>query len=181
MRAAPVYVTSELLGPADIRRLASRLGLRPTKTLGQNFVIDANTIRRIVRTASFGVDDVVLEVGPGLGSLTLGLLPVARSVVAVEVDRVLAAALPETVSERAPSLVDRLTVLHQDALQLRPEQLPDPAPTVLVANLPYNVAVPGRLRQPHRFLASAERRLGAGGLQHPTASGRRSKHRLRRR
>jgi 16S rRNA (adenine1518-N6/adenine1519-N6)-dimethyltransferase len=142
MRAAPVYVTSELLGPADVRRLASRLGLRPTKTLGQNFVIDANTIRRIVRTAGIGVDDVVLEVGPGLGSLTLGLLPVARSVVAVEVDRVLAAALAETVRERAPSLVDRLTVLHQDALQLRPEQLPDPAPTVLVANLPYNVAVP---------------------------------------
>jgi 16S rRNA (adenine1518-N6/adenine1519-N6)-dimethyltransferase len=134
-------VTSPLLGPADVRGLATRLNLRPTKMLGQNFVIDANTVRRIVRTAKLSDDDIVLEVGPGLGSLTLGLLEVARCVVAVEVDPVLASALPETVRERAPELADRLTVLHADALQLRPEELPEP-PTSLVANLPYNVAVP---------------------------------------
>lgn len=109
--------------------------------LGQNFVIDANTVRRIVRAANLSDDDIVLEVGPGLGSLTLGLLQVARSIIAVEVDPVLASALPETVRERAPELADRLTVLHADALQLRPEELPEP-PTSLVANLPYNVAVP---------------------------------------
>jgi 16S rRNA (adenine1518-N6/adenine1519-N6)-dimethyltransferase len=134
-------VTSPLLGPADVRGLATRLNLRPTKMLGQNFVIDANTVRRIVRTANLSDDDIVLEVGPGLGSLTLGLLQVARSIIAVEVDPVLASALPETVRERAPELADRLTVLHADALQLRPEELPEP-PTSLVANLPYNVAAP---------------------------------------
>jgi 16S rRNA (adenine1518-N6/adenine1519-N6)-dimethyltransferase len=134
-------MTSPLLGPADVRGLATRLNLRPTKVLGQNFVIDANTVRRIVRTANLSDDDIVLEVGPGLGSLTLGLLDVARGVVAVEVDPVLASTLPETVRKRAPELADRLIVLHADALQLRPEQLPEP-PTSLVANLPYNVAVP---------------------------------------
>jgi 16S rRNA (adenine1518-N6/adenine1519-N6)-dimethyltransferase len=134
-------VTSPLLGPADVRGLATRLNLRPTKMLGQNFVIDANTVRRIVRAANLSDDDIVLEVGPGLGSLTLGLLQVACSVVAVEVDPVLASALPETVRERAPELAGRLTVLHADALQLRSEELPEP-PTSLVANLPYNVAVP---------------------------------------
>ena len=83
-------MTSPLLGPADVRGLATRINLRPTKMLGQNFVIDANTVRRIVRTAKLSDDDIVLEVGPGLGSLTLGLLEVARCVVAVEVDPVLA-------------------------------------------------------------------------------------------
>lgn len=135
-------MTSPLLGPADVRALASRLNLRPTKTLGQNFVIDANTVRRIVSMAALKDDDVALEVGPGLGSLTLELLSAARSVVAVEVDSVLADALPQTVRERAPLRADRLTVLHADALHLRPEQLPEPVPTALVANLPYNVAVP---------------------------------------
>jgi 16S rRNA (adenine1518-N6/adenine1519-N6)-dimethyltransferase len=135
-------VTSALLGPADIRTLASRLGMRPTKTLGQNFVIDANTVRRIVKAADIDADDVVLEVGPGLGSLTLGLLPAARNVIAIEVDPVLASALLQTVSERAPSLVDRLAVLNEDALHVRPDQLPGAPPNVLVANLPYNVAVP---------------------------------------
>jgi 16S rRNA (adenine1518-N6/adenine1519-N6)-dimethyltransferase len=135
-------VTSSLLGPADIRALASRLGLRPTKTLGQSFVIDANTVRRIVKAADIDANDVVLEVGPGLGSLTLGLLPVASRVIAIEIDPVLAAALPETVRERAPSLVERLTVLSEDALHVDPDQLPGPTPNVLVANLPYNVAVP---------------------------------------
>jgi 16S rRNA (adenine1518-N6/adenine1519-N6)-dimethyltransferase len=134
------YVADRLLGPADIRTLAADLGLRPTKTLGQNFVIDANTVRRIVRDAEIGPDDVVLEVGPGLGSLTLGLLPVASRVVAVEVDEVLARRLPVTVAERAPDLADRLEIVRADALRVT--ELPGPPPTALVANLPYNVAVP---------------------------------------
>ena len=129
-----------LLGAADVRALAARLGLRPTKKLGQNFVIDANTVRRIVRESAVDSDDVVLEVGPGLGSLTLGLLGNADRVVAVEIDEVLAATLPETVAERAPFAAARLDVVPADALRL--EQLPGPPPTSLVANLPYNVAVP---------------------------------------
>lgn len=132
--------TSELLGPADVRALAERLGIRPTKTLGQNFVIDANTVRRIVRAAALTPDDVVIEVGPGLGSLTLALLPAARRVVAVEIDRALAAALPATVAERAPDLAGRLEVAHADAMKIT--HVPGPEPTALVANLPYNVAVP---------------------------------------
>jgi 16S rRNA (adenine1518-N6/adenine1519-N6)-dimethyltransferase len=129
-----------LLGPAEVREIASRLGARPTKTLGQNFVIDPNTVRRIVRTAGVGRDDVVLEVGPGLGSLTLGLLPEVASVVAVEIDPVLAAELAKTVGRRAPSYVARLSVVTADALRLT--SLPGAPPTALVANLPYNVAVP---------------------------------------
>jgi 16S rRNA (adenine1518-N6/adenine1519-N6)-dimethyltransferase len=139
-------VDDGLLGPADVRELARRLGIRPTKTLGQNFVIDANTVRRIVRLAQVGPEDVVLEVGPGLGSLTLGLLDQARRVVAVEIDPVLAAELPHTVAVRRPDLADaagpdqRLEVLTADALRM--PAIPGPAPTALVANLPYNVAVP---------------------------------------
>jgi 16S rRNA (adenine1518-N6/adenine1519-N6)-dimethyltransferase len=133
-------VAIRLLGPADIRTLAADLGLRPTKTLGQNFVIDANTVRRIVRDADVDAGDVVLEVGPGLGSLTLGLLPAASRVVAVEVDEVLARRLPATVAERAPDLADRLEIVRADALRVT--GLPGPPPTALVANLPYNVAVP---------------------------------------
>nr|WP_269812936.1 16S rRNA (adenine(1518)-N(6)/adenine(1519)-N(6))-dimethyltransferase RsmA [Ornithinimicrobium sediminis] len=129
-----------MLGPAEIRELATRLGLRPTKQWGQNFVIDANTVRRIVRAADVGPDDVVVEVGPGLGSLTLGLLQVARHVTALEIDPTLAAELPTTVRTHAPQVADRLSVLHTDALRL--QALPDPQPTALVANLPYNVAVP---------------------------------------
>jgi 16S rRNA (adenine1518-N6/adenine1519-N6)-dimethyltransferase len=129
-----------LLGPAAIRELAQQLDLRPTKTLGQNFLHDANTIRRIVRTAGLRDDDVVLEVGPGLGSLTLGLLPVADRVVAVEIDPRLAELLPHTVAERRPDLADRLDVVTADALRLT--ELPGPPATALVANLPYNVAVP---------------------------------------
>ncbi|MFS2295510.1 MAG: 16S rRNA (adenine(1518)-N(6)/adenine(1519)-N(6))-dimethyltransferase RsmA [Actinomadura sp.] len=132
--------TSRLLGPSDVRELAARLGIRPTKTLGQNFVIDANTVRRIVRTARLSPDDVVVEVGPGLGSLTLALLPEVRRVVAVEVDAVLAGALPATVADRAPGLADRLEVVHADAMKIT--DVPGPPPTALVANLPYNVAVP---------------------------------------
>jgi 16S rRNA (adenine1518-N6/adenine1519-N6)-dimethyltransferase len=129
-----------LLGPAEVRALAARLDLRPTKQRGQNFVIDPNTVRRIVRESGVGSDDVVLEVGPGLGSLTLALLGVARRVVAVEIDPVLAAALPGTVATYAPAQAGRCEVVAADALALR--ELPGPAPTALVANLPYNVAVP---------------------------------------
>jgi 16S rRNA (adenine1518-N6/adenine1519-N6)-dimethyltransferase len=120
--------------------VSQQLDLRPTKTLGQNFLHDANTIRRIVRTAGLRDDDVVLEVGPGLGSLTLGLLPASAAVVAVEIDPRLADLLPVTVAARRPDLADRLTVVTADALRLR--ELPGPPPTALVANLPYNVAVP---------------------------------------
>jgi 16S rRNA (adenine1518-N6/adenine1519-N6)-dimethyltransferase len=129
-----------LLGPAEVRGLANRLELRPTKQRGQNFVIDPNTVRRIVRTAAVTTDDVVLEVGPGLGSLTLGLLGQAGRVVAVEVDRVLAEALPDTVSTYAPDHVGRFEVVEADAMRIT--EVPGPAPTALVANLPYNVAVP---------------------------------------
>ncbi|GAC1440098.1 MAG: 16S rRNA (adenine(1518)-N(6)/adenine(1519)-N(6)) -dimethyltransferase RsmA [Mycobacteriales bacterium] len=133
-----------LLTAPDVRALATRLGLRPTKTLGQNFVIDPNTVRRLVRTAGVGADDVVVEVGPGLGSLTLGLLPEVARVVAVEIDERLASELPRTVEARLPSFVDRLEVVQQDALALL--DVPGPPPTAFVANLPYNVAVPVLLR-----------------------------------
>src|SRR3712207_6674322 len=129
-----------LLGPAEVRSLASGLGLRPTKQRGQNFVIDPNTVRRIVRASGIDAADVVVEVGPGLGSLTLALLGVADRVVAVEVDPVLAGALPRTLATFAPEQVGRCTVLEHDALRLT--ALPEPEPTALVANLPYNVSVP---------------------------------------
>jgi 16S rRNA (adenine1518-N6/adenine1519-N6)-dimethyltransferase len=129
-----------LLGPADVRALAARLGIRPTKQRGQNFVIDANTVRRIVRTADLRPDDVVVEVGPGLGSLTLALLGEVRRVVAIEVDPLLAAALPDTLAAYAPDLADRCDVVAADALHV--ESIPGPAPTALVSNLPYNVSVP---------------------------------------
>lgn len=124
-----------------MRELAERLGVRPTKQLGQNFVHDGNTVRRIVTAAGVGRADTVLEVGPGLGSLTLALLDVVDSVLAVEIDPLLAAQLPDTVRERAAPLADRLTVVPGDALRVRVGELPA-APTALVANLPYNVAVP---------------------------------------
>jgi 16S rRNA (adenine1518-N6/adenine1519-N6)-dimethyltransferase len=124
-----------------VRALADELGLRPTKRLGQNFVHDANTVRRIVRAADLASDDVVLEVGPGLGSLTLGLLEAACAVCAVEIDPLLAGRLPATVADRAPALADRLHVVTADALRVRAADLPV-EPTALVANLPYNVGVP---------------------------------------
>jgi 16S rRNA (adenine1518-N6/adenine1519-N6)-dimethyltransferase len=124
-----------LLGPAEIRDLAARLGVAPTKKLGQNFLHDPNTIRRIVAAAGLTPDDVALEVGPGLGSLTLGLVTAVRHVHAVEIDPTLAAALPATV--KSP----HLTVHTADALRVRGADF-DPPPTMLVANLPYNVAVP---------------------------------------
>lgn len=138
-----------LLGPADIRELAAVLGVRPTKQKGQNFVIDANTVRRIVRTAEVRPDDVVVEVGPGLGSLTLALLEAADRVTAVEIDDILAAALPATIEARMPARKDRFALVHSDAMLV--EELPGPAPTALVANLPYNVAVPVLLTMLDRF------------------------------
>ncbi|TLM85189.1 16S rRNA (adenine(1518)-N(6)/adenine(1519)-N(6))-dimethyltransferase RsmA [Pseudarthrobacter sp. NamE5] len=128
-----------LFGASDIRRLAEEIGIRPTKTLGQNFVIDGNTIRRIVAAAGIGPEETVLEVGPGLGSLTLGLLDAAAAVVAVEIDPVLAAKLPETVRKWRPSAVGAFHLVQADAMKVTalPVQ-----PTALVANLPYNVAVP---------------------------------------
>ncbi len=140
MSADQTSAGSRLLGPADVRRRAAELGVRPTKALGQNFVIDPNTVRRIVRTAGVSPDDVVVEVGSGLGSLTLGLLPTAARVVAVEIDPTLAGALTATVADYAPGLVSRLDVVQADALRVT--DLPGPDPTTLVANLPYNVAVP---------------------------------------
>ncbi|MSX39199.1 MAG: 16S rRNA (adenine(1518)-N(6)/adenine(1519)-N(6))-dimethyltransferase RsmA, partial [Actinobacteria bacterium] len=114
--------------------------VNPSKQRGQNFVIDGNTVRRIVRTAELRPDDVVIEVGPGLGSLTLALLPHVARVVAVEIDTALAGALAGTVRTRRPDLVERLEVVLADALTVR--ELPGPAPTALVANLPYNISVP---------------------------------------
>ncbi len=133
-----------LLGPADVRELAERLDLRPTKKLGQNFVVDKGTVRRIVRVAGVDEGDVVVEVGPGLGSLTLALLHKASHVVAIEVDPVLAGALADTVVTRLPDVAHRLLVVEADAQRL--SDVPGPEPTALVANLPYNVAVPVLLR-----------------------------------
>jgi 16S rRNA (adenine1518-N6/adenine1519-N6)-dimethyltransferase len=135
-----------LLGPADVRQLAARLGVRPSKRLGQNFVIEAGTVRQIASLAALRPQDTVLEVGPGLGSLTLALLEAGPAqVTAVEVDRVLADELPRTIAARAPAVADRAVVLTADALSVTEADLAAPtgrAPDVLVANLPYNVAVP---------------------------------------
>jgi len=123
-----------------VRSLAAALDLRPTKQRGQNFVIDANTVRRIVRDSGVTGTDVVLEVGPGLGSLTLALLGVADRVVAIEIDPALAGALPATIADRAPAYTARFEVVHADAMRIT--SVPGPPPTALVANLPYNVSVP---------------------------------------
>ena len=131
-----------LLSPADVRELADRLGVRPSKRLGQNFVVEQGTVRRIAALAAPAPDDVVLEVGPGLGSLTLALLEAgAGRIVAVEIDQALAGDLPRTLADRAPALADRVTVISADALRVGERDLPA-APSMLVANLPYNVAVP---------------------------------------
>lgn len=129
-----------LLGSAEVRRLAEEFGVRPTKQRGQNFVIDPNTVRRIVRESGIGADDVVVEIGPGLGSLTLALLEVAKAVTAVEIDPVLAAGLSNTIAEFAPDQLANFALVEADALRVA--ELPDPQPTALVANLPYNVSVP---------------------------------------
>ncbi|WP_232549579.1 16S rRNA (adenine(1518)-N(6)/adenine(1519)-N(6))-dimethyltransferase RsmA [Propioniciclava soli] len=138
-----------LLDPRTIRELAASLDLRPTKQRGQNFVHDPNTVRRIVAASGIGADDVVLEIGPGLGSLTLGLLEVARHVSVVEIEDALAQRLPRTVAERMPEAAERLTVVAADALRV--DTLPDPQPTAVVANLPYNVSVPVILHVMERF------------------------------
>jgi 16S rRNA (adenine1518-N6/adenine1519-N6)-dimethyltransferase len=131
-----------LLTPGDIRELAGRLDVRPSKRLGQNFVVEPGTVRRIAALAALEPQDVVLEVGPGLGSLTLALLEAgAGQVVGVEIDPVLAAELPRTIAARAPDRADRMAVVAADALHIDGHDLPA-APSVLVANLPYNVAVP---------------------------------------
>ncbi|MBO3086566.1 16S rRNA (adenine(1518)-N(6)/adenine(1519)-N(6))-dimethyltransferase RsmA [Cellulomonas fengjieae] len=159
--------TTTLLGPAEIRRLAERAGVRPTKQLGQNFVLDGGTVRKIVRQADVGEGDRVVEVGPGLGSLTLGLLEAGADVVAVEIDPTLARLLPDTVVRHVPGLTvhagaddepvvlrdeagrDRLTIVLADALDVH--ALPGPPPVALVANLPYNVSVPVLLTFLERF------------------------------
>lgn len=129
-----------LLGPVEIRELAARLDVTPTKKLGQNFLHDPNTIRRIVAAADLDRSDRVVEVGPGLGSLTLGLLEAADDVTAVEIDPRLAAQLPHTVAERAPELAGNLKLVEKDALRVTASDVGEP--TALVANLPYNVSVP---------------------------------------
>jgi 16S rRNA (adenine1518-N6/adenine1519-N6)-dimethyltransferase len=131
-----------LLTPGDVREIAGRLGVRPSKRLGQNFVVEQGTVRQIAALAAPGPGDVVLEVGPGLGSLTLALLEAGPArILAVEIDRVMAGELPRTLAGRAPALAGRVTVIHADALRIGRDDLPA-APSMLVANLPYNVAVP---------------------------------------
>ena len=133
---------SNLLGAAEIREIAERIGVRPTKKLGQNFVVDANTCRKIVKSADVGPEDVALEIGPGLGSLTLAMLESAKEVIAIEIDDRLAAELPET-AKRHGFDANKLTIINEDAMGI--STLPV-QPTVLVANLPYNVSVPVLLR-----------------------------------
>ena len=133
---------SNLLGAAEIREIAERIGVRPTKKLGQNFVVDANTCRKIVKNADVGSDDVALEIGPGLGSLTLAMMESAQEVIAIEIDDRLAVELPET-AKRHGFDISKLTIINEDAMNI--STLPID-PTVLVANLPYNVSVPVLLR-----------------------------------
>ena len=167
--------SDRLLGAADIRRIADQAGIHPTKRLGQNFVIDPGTVRRIVRLAGVKPGQSVLEVGPGLGSLTLGLLEAGCLVTADEIDSGLAQRLPQTVSERMPEALDRLTVINRDALTLTPQLAGDAgrsADLTLVANLPYNVATPiiltllARFANLSRFLVMVQKevadRLTAG-------------------
>jgi 16S rRNA (adenine1518-N6/adenine1519-N6)-dimethyltransferase len=137
-------LTIRLLGRTEIRRLAKELDFRPRKSLGQNFVHDANTVRRVVSASGIGRSDLVLEVGPGLGSLTLALLDRGAAVTAVEIDPLLAGRLAQTVAEHSHSEAHRLTVVNRDVLSLRKEDL-TAEPTAVVANLPYNVAVPALL------------------------------------
>lgn len=143
-----------LLGAADIRRIAAEAGISPTKKFGQNFVIDPGTVRRIVREADVTTNDHVMEVGPGLGSLTLAILETGATMTAVEIDPPLAERLPGTVSEFMPEAADRLTVVNRDALTVTPDNVPDfngDTSFTLVANLPYNVATPIVLTLLERF------------------------------
>lgn len=138
---------SGLLGAAEIREIAARIGVTPTKKLGQNFVVDANTCRRIVKSADVVESDIALEIGPGLGSLTLALLEIAHHAIVVEIDDRLAAELTHTAA-RHECDPQRLTVINQDAMTV--DSLPQD-PTVLVANLPYNISVPVLLRCMEKF------------------------------
>lgn len=143
-----------LLGAADIRRIAAEEGITPTKKFGQNFVIDPGTVRRIVREAGVDPGDQVMEVGPGLGSLTLAILETGADLTAVEIDPPLTQRLPQTIAEFMPNAADRFRVVNMDALKVTPSQLPqlaDAATFTLVANLPYNVATPILLTLLERF------------------------------
>ena len=149
-----IPATGHLLGAADIRRIAADAGISPTKKFGQNFVIDPGTVRRIVREAGVTAADHVMEVGPGLGSLTLAILETGATMTAVEIDPPLAERLPGTVAEFMPEATSRLTVVNRDALTVTPENVPDfsdDASFTLVANLPYNVATPILLTLLERF------------------------------
>lgn len=137
-------MTIRLLTRTEIRNIARELDFRPRKAYGQNFVHDANTLRRIVSSSGINKNDHVLEVGPGMGSLTLAILDRGADVTAVEIDPVLAGRLPKTIAEHSHSEIHRLTVLNQDVLTLRPGDVATP-PTAVVANLPYNIAVPALL------------------------------------
>lgn len=141
---------TETLGASEIRQLAQRLDLRPSKSLGQNFVVDGNTCRKIVRLAEVDGSDVVLEIGPGLGSLTLALLHEVREVVAIEIDNRLAKALPDTVAAHLPDKAANLSVINDDAMNVT-ELMTAVAPTALVANLPYNISVPVLLHTLEHF------------------------------
>lgn len=143
-----------LLGAADIRRIAAEEGITPTKKFGQNFVIDPGTVRKIVREAGVDAGDQVMEVGPGLGSLTLAILETGADLTAVEIDPPLAQRLPQTIAEFMPNATNRFRVVNMDALKVTPSQLPqlaDAATFTLVANLPYNVATPILLTLLERF------------------------------
>ncbi len=132
-------MTNQLLNPTEIRELAAKLGLKPTKKLGQNFVIDQNTVEKIVRTSNVSRDSIVLEVGPGLGSLTLALMATGAKVIAVEIDERLAQLLPNTAKAKGFG-ESQLIVINKDALEISKSDVNNP--DVLVANLPYNVSVP---------------------------------------
>jgi 16S rRNA (adenine1518-N6/adenine1519-N6)-dimethyltransferase len=140
--------TSPTLGASEIREIAKQLDLHPAKSLGQNFVIDGNTCRKIVRLANINNTDVVLEIGPGLGSLTIALLPEAREVIAVEIDRRLASQLAETMQNKLPDHAGKLQIINEDAQLIN--VLPQ-SPTALVANLPYNISVPVILHLLEKF------------------------------
>jgi 16S rRNA (adenine1518-N6/adenine1519-N6)-dimethyltransferase len=140
---------SNLLGATEIRALADQLNIKPSKKLGQNFVVDANTCRKIVKVAGVTSADTVLEIGPGLGSLTLALLETAKSVIAIEIDKRMADQLPITAGNHSFD-TNKLIVINQDALSVNKLPL---EPTVLVANLPYNLAVPILLTVLERFPA----------------------------
>lgn len=132
-------MTNQLLTPTEIRELAEKLDLKPTKKLGQNFVTDQNTVEKIVRTSKVNKDSIVLEVGPGLGSLTLALLATGAKVFAVEIDQRLSELLPTTAKSKGFSS-DQLEVINRDALEITSKDIENP--NILVANLPYNVSVP---------------------------------------